>query len=403
MPRRKSILLIGNYPPPFGGVPRHLESLAPYLTSKGWNVHVLSGGRGGIECREGITVYKLGRNKKLRSFIVSPLRLKIAGSLKLKSVMISSPRQWMGYMLRVAVGREMVENCGARLISAYNLFSGAPIGAVLSEQYGIPLVVTNFGEIYSHTNYLRKNEQMVKYVCAGAKKLLAISHHCAQSYKLLSLTPEVQVIPYGVSTEVFSPKNDGGKIRRALGIEKSDKVVLFVGRMIADMGLHTLMEAIRQIVSVSRRVKFLIVGATGDLLPSALQLSTSYKKNVFVFSNVPFDELPFYYAASNIVVVPTRGDRACGSLAALEGMATGRPVIASEVGGIPELVVDGKTGLLIPPEKPNVLKETIINILGDESLLIKMGAYARERVESLFDERKTLQRIECLFSEVAGI
>jgi len=402
MPRRKSILLIGNYPPPFGGVPRHLESLAPYLTSKGWNVHILSGGRGGIECREGITVYRLGRNKKLRSFIVSPLRLKIAGGLKLKSVMTSSPRQWMGYMFRVAVGREIVENCGASLISAYNLLSGAPVGAVLSEQYGIPLAATNFGEIYSHTNYLKKNQEMVKYICTRAKKLLAISYHCAQSYKLLGLTPEVQVLPYGVRTEVFSPKNDGGKIRRALGIEKSDKVVLFVGRMITDMGLHTLMEAIPQILSINSRVKFVIVGATGDLLPSAQRLAERYKKNVFVFPDVPFTELPAYYAGSTIVTVPTRGHRACGSLAALEGMATGKPIIASEVGGIPEIVVDGKTGLLIPTDRPDILADSIMKLTKDENLLIEMGACARERVKSFFDEHKILQKIEQLFSEIAG-
>ena len=63
----KSILIIGNYPPPFGGVPRHIEYLAPFLVKRGWKVHILSGGSTGTENKEGFTVYKPTKEEKLKA------------------------------------------------------------------------------------------------------------------------------------------------------------------------------------------------------------------------------------------------------------------------------------------------------------------------------------------------
>ncbi len=399
--KRKTILLIGNYPPPFGGVPRHIEYLAPYLVEKGWEVHILSGGSSGVEYKNGFTVYKPGRKLKICSLIDFLFKQKKAWMIKFKSKLRDSSSDWLRYMVHISLGMQIIEKNGISIISAYNLYTYAPIGAVLSEEYDIPLVVTNFGEIYSMRDFFEKNTGLVEYVSHIAKRLLAMSRHCAESYKLLGLSPTVEVIPYGVDIVKFSPINSGDAIRNKLDIDPADKVILFVGRLIKDMGLHTVLDAIPFVLKVNNRIKFIIVGEKGELLFAALKLAEKYRRNLFVIPNVPFEELPFYYAGSDIVIAPTLGDRACGSLAAIEAMATGKPVIASKVGGIPEIVIDKETGLLIPPQEPAALSEAILNLIKDEALAQTMGKRGRQRVEKFFDENKIGQKIEQLFSQLA--
>jgi glycosyltransferase involved in cell wall biosynthesis len=296
--------------------------------------------------------------------------------------------------------REIIEKNDIKVISAYNLFAFAPIGAVLSEEYNIPLVVTNFGEIYQDLNFAKKNIVLVRYICETAEKLLAMSNHCAESYKLLGLLPHVDVIPYGVDIEKFSSANDEVKIRKQFGISSEEPVILYVGRLKKDMGLHILLEAIPSVCKNNKEINFLIVGEKGELLSRAEQLSNRYSENVFLVPRVPFGDLPIYYAASTIVVVPTQGDRACGSLASIEAMACGKPVIASDVGGIPEIVIDSETGFLIPPENSDALANKILEVINNAELLKRMGIAGRKRVEELFDEIKTDEKIEQIFEKL---
>lgn len=401
--KRKSILILGNYPPPYGGVPRHIENLAPYLVEKGWDVHILPVGRSGVEKKNGITIYKYHRIKKIFIFLKSLLTLKMKSDLRLRTVLLDSPMRWLSYMLKASMGRQIIKKNRINIISAYNLLSNVPAGAILSEEYNIPLVVNNLGEIYEAKDYFKKHIDMLKYICSIGAKFLSLTSHCAESYKILGLSPEVEIVNYGIDTNRFSPNNDGSIIRQRLGISNKDKLVLFVGRMIREMGLHTVLEVAPQLLLKSDKVKFLIIGGKGDLYESAIQLSRRYKKHVFVFSNVPLEDLPLYYSASNILVAPTKGDRACGSLAAAEAMATGKPVIASKVGGIPEIVIDGETGLLIPPEDPLALEKAILDLLKDESLIKKMEVRGRIQAKTYLDKDKTNLKMEKIYSEIVGI
>ena len=400
---KKNILIIGNYPPPFGGVPRHIEYLVPFLVERGWNVHVLSGGTIGVERHRGFTVYKPQQKEKIKSSLGFLLRFWKIGGDHLRVVSSGNIKDSLRYMSYISIGRKIIENNNISIISAYNLYLYAPIGAVLSQEYGIPLVVTNFGEIFSHFDFFKKNTDLIKYITNTAKQLLAMSNHCAKSYELIGLSPDVKVIPYGVNIRMFSPDNDGTEIRKKLNIGEEDKVVLFVGRLIKDMGLHTLIEAIPLILKEEKATKFLIVGEKGELLSTVSKIREQYKNNVFVVPSAPFEDLPYYYAASTIVAAPTKGDRACGSLASIEAMATGKPVVASNVGGIPEIVIDGETGVLIPPEDPVALAKAITDLIQDDARVKQMGRLAREHVEKFFDEEKADQEIEQIFRSVAGL
>src|SRR5437867_2832708 len=146
------ILLIGNYPPPFGGVPKHLEELVPYLVRCGWEVHVLSAGTSGIEPGDGFTVYKDPRPAFTRRLATARFLARSAFAGRGGPALAASRRLplslWPAIMTRVSLAAKIIEQANIRVISAYNLVTGAPVGAIASEMYRIPLVVTNLGEIY---------------------------------------------------------------------------------------------------------------------------------------------------------------------------------------------------------------------------------------------------------------
>ena len=117
--------------------------------------------------------------------------------------------------------------------------------------------------------------------------------------------------------------------------------------------------------------------------------------------DVPEDDLPQFYAAATVVVAPTLGARACGSLAAAEAMASGKPIVAARIGGIPEYVAEGETGLLVAPGDSGALVGAVLELLATPERMARFGMAGRQRVARLFDSECTNDQLECLFREVA--
>jgi len=398
----KGILIIGGYPPPFGGISSHLQYLAPYLALHGYDVRIISPGTGKAveKIDEFITVYRIIKKEKILK-IIFYLPRTIKEVMKFRTINLKAWKESLNIAILTDITKGIInKNKNIVIISAYHLFPEGFIGALLSEKFHIPLVTTNFGEIYADPNFYTERLSTVKYICEKSSKILSSSQHCAGCYKLLGIEPIVEVIPYGIDIKHFSSENRGEIIRQKLGIGKQDRVVLFVGRMIRDMGLHTLLAAIPLVLRVRGNAKFVIAGAKGGLFDSALKLQAQYKNNVFVISDVSFKELPLYYASSAIVTAPTPNERACMGMAIKEAMASGKPVIAAKSGGIPEAVIDGETGILILPESPQALSRAILNLIDDEDTIIRMGKAGRKRAEALFDKDITNQKICKIFQEV---
>jgi glycosyltransferase involved in cell wall biosynthesis len=403
---RPGILIIGNYPPPFGGVPKHLEDLVPHLVRSGWDVHVLSGGTTGIYRGPGFTVYKDPR-PALRRRAGAAKFLARAGRNGQLAPVISAARRlplgvWLRTMTRVSVAARIIEQQNIRVISAYNLLVGAPVGAIASEMYDVPLVVTNLGEIYSHRVEVRRQLGMVRHIARTATVLTSLTRHCADSYRELNLAPSVRVLHYGIDVRRFAHPVGGEAIRERFGIGPDADVVLYVGRLVKDMGLHVLLEGLPTLLAQRPSLHVVIAGGSGELDEAANRAASCWAGRVAVSIDVPESELAAYYAAATVVVAPTLGARACGSLSSAEAMAAGRPVVAARVGGIPEYVSDGETGVLVPPGDPHALVEATLQLLADRHRLAEFGGQGRKRVLELFDGERTNAALECLFREVAG-
>jgi glycogen(starch) synthase len=181
--------------------------------------------------------------------------------------------------------------------------------------------------------------------------VIAASSALAESARELGAT-EVQVIPSGVD------------LPDEVGKEASPPEVLYAGRLSPEKGILELVEAASGLN--------LVVAGDGplrDQVPGARGF-------------VPHDELDRLYARAAVVACPSR--REGFGVACLEAMAHGRPVVATSVGGLRDLVVDGKTGLLVPPGDVSALRSALERLLGDADLRRALGTAARERARMRF-------------------
>jgi glycosyltransferase involved in cell wall biosynthesis len=226
------------------------------------------------------------------------------------------------------------------------------------------------------------------------------------SYKTIGVNRDIFVNYVGVNINKMS--DDGSKrlkYRQELGINETTKLVVFVGRFNPEMGLDVLIDIIPNILSEFEDVKFLLVGATGELTLSAEKLKDDFKDQVLVFNDVSFDLLPSIYAASDIVLAPSRDQHACMGVSIKEAMASSRPVIGSCSGGIPEAIANNETGLIVNlDENGNIskkqFKEAILNLLNNKKRAIEMGTRGRVRAIELFSEEASVKRLIKYFKVV---
>lgn len=194
------------------------------------------------------------------------------------------------------------------------------------------------------------------------------------------------VIPYGVDVETFQPGDDGrGAWRGRLGIPASATVILSVGRMATKKGYQVLVPELRRLLERHPACHVVLAGG-GDRLDEFRQAVAAYSARVH-FPGVVFRQgLPGLYRAADIFVLPAVHDPS-GNVdglpnVILEAMASGLPVVASGISGIPLAVVDEETGLLVPEGDGRALLMALQRLVRQPGRAKELGACGRRRAES---------------------
>lgn len=218
---------------------------------------------------------------------------------------------------------------------------------------------------------------------------------------------KISIIPPGVDTSHFYPIS-ADEARQYIGLKSDDRMILFVGRIERLKGLETLIRAVAclQLKDLREPVRLAIIGgdpdAGSDELTEEMLRIQKLCDELTVGKMVAFlgkrgqDTLPYYYSAAEVVVMPSYYESF--GMVALEAMACGIPVIASQVGGLAFLVQDGVTGFTVPAEDHNALCEKLTALLGDESLRKQMGRAAAEYAK-IYDWNKIASEIVGLYKE----
>jgi spore coat protein SA len=219
-----------------------------------------------------------------------------------------------------------------------------------------------------------------------------------------SIDHKVVVNHLGVDQERFSPISNQGfeenqQMLNSLGLN-GKKVILFVGRLIYIKGVHRLIQALDEVKQHYTEFMLLIVGSPfygkNKSTPYSRKLQELAKANADHIRFVPFvpmQEIHRWYRLSDVVVVPSIGLEAFG-LVNVEAMASGVPIVASQVGGIPEVVTDRETGLLVPLDKhAEGIANALIELLTNTELSHSLGLNGRKRVEALFTWQHAAERL----------
>ena len=222
---------------------------------------------------------------------------------------------------------------------------------------------------------------------------------------------KLTVIPPGVDTGHFYPI-PADEAKQFIGLKPENRMILFVGRIEPLKGVDTLIKAMSCLdMSLTNReqpVPLAIIGGEPDVDPNDMsEEMTRLQKmcddlcmgNMVLFlGKRAQDTLPYYYSAAEVLVMPSLYESF--GMVALEAMACGTPVIASEVGGLGYLVQDGVTGYTIPDSDPGMLCEKLSKLLGDNDLRSAMGKRAADYAKEYAWEKITSAIVK-VYEEVA--
>ena len=221
---------------------------------------------------------------------------------------------------------------------------------------------------------------------------------------------KIVVIPPGVDTIHFYPI-PADEARQFIGLTADAHMILFVGRIEPLKGVSTLIRAVAclRLKNLKEPVHLAVVGGDPDAAPAHLSEEMAHLqrlcdeltvgKMVVFLGKRGQDTLPYYYSAADVVVMPSHYESF--GMVALEAMACGTPVIASQVGGLAFLVKDGKTGYTVPAEDHNALCEKLTCVLGDDTLRKKLGRNAADYARN-YDWRKIVKQIIEVYQELVG-
>ncbi len=239
--------------------------------------------------------------------------------------------------------------CGIDLVNAHWLYPDGVSAVWACKVLRIPIVLTALGcDVNHYPNKFIIGNQIKKAV-RGCDGVTAVSTELALKMEQWSIPQgSVSVIRNGVDVSLFR-LYEKKECRKRLAIPSDGKIILFVGRLSSEKGFDTLINSI-SILKQNGGEQFSVV-VVGDG-PERGQYETQIKKNgltnQFIFKGFrEHSEIPYWYGASDLLCLPSIRE-GCPNVV-LESLASGRPVIASRVGGIPEMIADSENGFLFTP------------------------------------------------------
>ncbi len=272
------------------------------------------------------------------------------------------------------------------------------LGFLLALMTGVPLVRTR------HVPVPLKPHPFNLLLYRKTTTVVAVSHAVGDSYfSGVNWKPErVKVIYDGVDVKRFHPKVNGGAVRGKLDLDKGHILVGSVARYSHVKGLPHFLKALEQLMEKDSRMRGLVVGRmkSKSLYRSLKEwlVERELEERAVLWGHQ--DRIEEVLAALDLAVLASLGSEG-SSRVALEAGACGKPLVATAVGGLPEMVLTGKTGILVPPGDKEALARALERAL---SPLVRrwMGLNALKRVTKAFTKERLVEGIENLYMEVLG-
>lgn len=364
------------YPPATGGVEEHVANLARRLPSLGVTVDVCTS-----DLRRDVPFERLDLEA-----VVPNGRVR-----RHRAVRLADVPHGLGTLAPAMALDALSGDWDLLHAHAYGYFPtfAAAAGRLLER---IPLVLTPHTDPGTPSLAKRAFDKVVPALTLRrASRVIALTRLEAAHLQGLGVDPErIAVIPNGIDLSEFERPSDASS--------RSGATVLFVGRAYPrQKGLDTLVRALARLPR-ERAATLRIAGEDwgGHDLVRKLASSLGVADRVQILGFLPRADLLREYAHADVLAVPSWFDSFPFVL--LEGMAAGLPVVASRVGGVPEVVEDGRTGLLVEPGNPEALASALASLLGDDATRRAMGARGRARADG-YSWDAIIPRIKSVYDE----
>ena len=270
-------------------------------------------------------------------------------------------------------------------------------GVLAARLSGLPVVHTEHTSPSYHARRWRKIE---KALSLATDRISAVSGSVARvmTEEQGIAANKVRVVHNGIEASLYGGAADGAALKAALGIPRSAPVVGNVARLFPNKDHGTLLRAFKRVVERVSSATLLIAGEgplRGEVEAEVRRLQLS--GTVHLLGNRR--DIPALLRVFDLFVLSSVKEGL--PMALLEAMAAGKPVVATEVDGNPELVVHEGTGLLVPPGNPDALAEAICRLLQDQGAAQRMGRQGRERVRRLFTFERMADAYQDVYASVA--
>jgi glycosyltransferase involved in cell wall biosynthesis len=386
------------YHPVLGGGEKHTRTLALGLVRRGFKVDVITRqSSADLAPREddgGVTIHRVGSPGKGRGkkFGMVPAAYRAARALAARS--------------------DVLMNGGTRVLAlpARAAVAGTRCALVLRPELNGELD----GSLALWGRERRDLERGIVYLLArfrnlllrGTNAVVAISEAIAREAVEAGFPREkVHTIPHGIDMSEYAPASAERKnaLRAALGLPANRLLATYTGRLIEGKGLETLFAAFRSLDNVPSLHLVLVGSGQGQVISieerlRALALAADLAGRVTFTGRV--DNVAAYLQASDIFVFPTL-DEALG-MSAVEAQACGLPAVASRTGGVPDIVEDGVTGILVAPGEVEPLAAGLRHLAADPALRSGYAVAARRRTEGKFALETTVSRYADLFRSLTS-
>jgi len=295
----------------------------------------------------------------------------------------------------VRVGSELCRNHVIDVISTQDPFAAGLVGYMLKRRFGIPLSLQFAGDMVDNPYWLRER-RIYPLMNVVAHWLI----RRADTFRVVSTKEKQKLMSMGVSGERIWNlgwitdfgrfiQADGAAIRARFLCGGVSKLVLFAGRLVPQKDLPNLLQAAALVLRRHPDVLFLLVGSGQEELKARrLAEELGIAEGVKFVGAVPYEQMPAYFAACDVFVLPSVYEGNARVLA--EAAAAGKPVVATDVSGTRDTVIDGETGYIVPVGRPEALAQGMIRVLDNPTRAAEMGHRAREHILALYDEQRLL-------------
>jgi len=374
----KIVQLTPYFYPHLGGVESHVLELSKHLQKRGHEIIVVTTQLEGTESRtevEGVTVQRL---KPLSIVFSTPIVPKVKNLMR--DMYYDILHSHLPPPLMSFLGLWGIRNRDIPSVLTYHCDLEIP------HTFG-PLIVN----LYQRT--------LGTYSVSQADKIITTTTTYGATSRAVWYR-DADIIPNAVDANRFHPSNDGSHIRQRHGIDPDEKVVMYVGRLVFHKGLEYL---VRSAKYLEDDTKYLIVG-TGDFRPTLEKIvkDENLEDRVIFAGRVSNEELPNYYGATDVFVLPSVSRLEAFGIVTLEAMASEVPVVVSDIPGVREVITEGRNGLVAEPMNSQDIAGKIRSILENPEMAERMGKKGRERVLENFTWDIVAESIEKVYEELLG-